>query len=119
MVMRGHSIGLFVPGDMTVKMVFCDEAALAQDIEGIVHGRAAHMIIAFLHVDVQSLRVEVVVSLVYLGQDRKSFGGLSKPVLFEEILEYLESFFIFGRCCFDKFHGSVLLIYSCNTGDPA
>lgn len=113
MAVRWNTIGLFITGDLSVKVVFEYQLALGEKVESIVYRRSTYMIVAGFHVHIERLSVKMVLPFVDLREDCKTFRRFSEPVILEIRLELFDYLFKAGCRTIEFAHGHrFILLYS-------
>lgn len=69
--------GFFVVGGVFAKLLFSDEVTFYEELEGIVYRCPAHPVISGLHLDVESLCIEMILPGIDLFKDGKAFRGFA------------------------------------------
>lgn len=92
-LLANHVVVLFVSirllklRDVFAKLVFADQVARDEQVDGVVQGGAAYPVLLVLHLQVQRLYIEVSIVGINLVQDRKAFGSFPVAVFAQVILK--------------------------------
>ena len=92
MVMLLISIAFFKLGRVFAKLVLGDQVTGDQQLQGIINSRPADPVILIFHMEIQGFHIEMVVSGIYLFQDRIAFRGFSEIFILKVSLKnFLDS----------------------------
>lgn len=75
-VVLAKSIALFVLGHVLAKLVFGNQIAVHQDVQGIVDGGATYSIVFVFHADIERFYIKMAISAIDFLQDSKAFWRL-------------------------------------------
>lgn len=78
----------FELGAIAAKVVFDQQFAIEQQLDGVVERCPAHAVFIVFHVDIERLYIKVTLGVVYLFQDSKPFRGFAVLFAFEVINKY-------------------------------